>query len=112
MRWGVSKAGILYRGRQLGMFTEQQVKAGYIHLNRRGEATREQEDALMPNEQPEVVAESLKVMKEHFGIPLAAVAREMCVGSRLLENLVGDSSEAPTNVISLLRPHSGLEAVT
>lgn len=101
LRWGVSKAAILYRGRQLGVFSDEQVKAGYVRLNRHGEALKESEDHLIPNELPEVVAESLNVMKMHFGVPQAAVAREMLVLPRLLEKLLARPDvELPTNVIS------------
>jgi hypothetical protein len=37
LRWGVSKAAILIRGRQLGLFSDDQVRAGYIGLNRHGD---------------------------------------------------------------------------
>ncbi len=106
LRWGVSKAAILYRGRQIGLFSEDQLRSGYIHLNRHGEATAEVEDSEIPHEQPEVISESLQVMQEHFGIPLATVAREMQVGPQLLENLVGLASALPTNVIHLAKPRN------
>lgn len=103
MRWGVSKAAILYRGRQLGVFSEDQTKAGYIGLNRHGEALKESEDHLIPNEAPEVVAESLKVMHEHFGVPQAAIAREMRVLPCLLKNLLAlPHAEKSANVINFL----------
>lgn len=102
IRWGVSKAAILYRGRQLDVFSEDQARAGYIGLKRHGEAIEEEEDHAIPHEQPEVVEECLKVMKDHFGIPQAAVAREMGVQSDLLKELLG--STMPTsknNVVNL-----------
>lgn len=103
LRWGVSKAALLFRGRQLDLLTEQQAKAGYIGLNRHGEAIRESEDHLVPVEEPEIVLESLKVMNEHFGVPQSAVAREMLVQPRLLHPLLNRSFEPPQgNVISLL----------
>lgn len=103
LRWGVSKAALLYRGRQLGIFTEDQVRAGYITLNRHGEAVEEIEDALMSTEQPEIVNDGLRMMTEDLGVPLAAVARKMHVQPRLLSSLLGHSSHAPsTNVVSLL----------
>jgi Zn-dependent peptidase ImmA (M78 family)/DNA-binding XRE family transcriptional regulator len=109
LRWGVSKAAIIFRARQLGVFTDDQARAGYIGLNRHGEALKETEDHLIVSEEPEVIAECLKVMKEHFGVPQAAVAREMCVQPRLLETLLEfPSSERPDNVVSLLKsakPH-------
>jgi Zn-dependent peptidase ImmA (M78 family) len=96
MRWGVSKAAIIFRARQLGVFTDDQAKAGYIGLNRHGEALKETEDHLIPSEE---------VMKEHFGVPQAAVAREMRVQPRLLQTLLEfPSSERTDNVVSLAEP--------
>jgi Zn-dependent peptidase ImmA (M78 family) len=103
MRWGVSKAAILFRGRQLGVFSDDQAKAGYVGLNRHGEALKESEDHLIPHEAPEVVTESLKVMKEHFGVPQAAIAREMRVRPSLLQNLLTlPQAEKSSNVVNFL----------
>ena len=105
LRWGVSKAAILFRGRQLGLFSEDQARAGYVGLNRHGEALKESEDHLIPNEEPEVLAEGLKVMREHFGVPQAAVAREMRVQPQLLQTLLDQPQAEPTaNVVSMLIP--------
>lgn len=107
MRWGASKAAIIFRGRQLGLFSEEQARAGYVGLNRHGEALKESEDHLIANEEPEVVVESLKVMKEHYGVPEAAVAREMCVRPGLFQSLLMSTSiERSDNVVSLLRTNS------
>jgi Zn-dependent peptidase ImmA (M78 family)/transcriptional regulator with XRE-family HTH domain len=101
-RWGVSKAALLYRGRQLGVFTEDQIRAGYITLKRHGEAIEEREDKHMPVEQPELVDEGLRVMTEELGMPLAAVARKMRVQQRLLNNLLGSQPELEgRNVVNL-----------
>lgn len=103
LRWGVSKAAILFRGRQLGVFSDDQARAGYIRLNRHGEAVQESEDHLIANEEPEIITESLKVMQEHFGVPQSAIAREMHVQPRLLQALLRSSHpENAENVVSLL----------
>lgn len=103
LRWGVSKAALLYRGRQLGVFTDDQVRAGYITLNRHGEAVEEREDVFMPVERPEVVNDGLRVMTNELGVPLAAVARKMCVQPRLLNELLGNSLQTNgTNVVNFL----------
>ncbi|MBS0353727.1 MAG: ImmA/IrrE family metallo-endopeptidase [Proteobacteria bacterium] len=88
LRWGVSKAAILFRGRQLGVISEDQARSGYIGLNRHGEALREAEDDQIQREEPEVISESLKVMKEHFGVPPSAVARAMRVQPTLMQKLL------------------------
>jgi Zn-dependent peptidase ImmA (M78 family) len=103
LRWGVSKAAIIFRGRQLGVFSDDQARAGYVKLNRHGEAVQESEDHLIANEEPEVISESLKVMKEHFGVPQSAVAREMRVQPSLLQALLMSSNpEDAGNVVSFL----------
>lgn len=104
---GVSKAAIIFRARQLGLFTEEQARAGYVGLNRHGEALRETEDHLIPSEEHEVIVESLKVMREHFGVPEAAVAREMRVQPQLLQALLGRSdAETSADVVRLASPRS------
>lgn len=99
----MSKAAIIFRGRQLGVFSDAQARAGYVGLNRHGEALQEFEDHLIANEEPEVIVESLKVMKEHFGVPQSAVAREMRVRPGLLQTLLASpSAESTDNVVNLL----------
>lgn len=102
LRWGVSKAALLYRGRQLGVFSDDQVRAGFITLRRHGEAIAENEDRYMPPETPEVVSEGLQILKDQLGVPLAAVARKMYVQPRVLEDLLGYSpSEYSGRVVNL-----------
>lgn len=102
LRWGVSKAAILYRGRQLGIFSEDQHRAGAIGLNRHGEAQHEHEDDLVANEKPEVVAECLSVMDKELGVPMPAVARAMWVRSSLLQRLLMvPGQEVPSNVVNM-----------
>lgn len=104
LRWGVSKAALLYRGRQLGIFSDEQIRAGYITLRRHGEAIEEFEDATMPIETPEIVSDGLQMMHEQLGIPLSAVAREMGVQPRLLDDLLGKSAGgSASNVVNLFR---------
>ena len=103
LRWGVSKAAIIFRGRQLMVLSDDQARAGYIGLNRHGEALKESEDHLVPNEVPEVIVESMHVMKEHFGIPEPAIAREMRVHPNLLQNLLASPSvKEAGNVVQLI----------
>lgn len=89
-KWGVSKAAVLYRGRQLGVFSEEQYKTGVIHLNRRGEAVRELEDDEIPPERPEVVSDSIQVLEQQCGMPRPAIARAMRVEPSLLSQLLSD----------------------
>lgn len=102
LRWGTSKAAILFRGHQLGHFSESQVRTGYISLKRHGEAIEESEDWRVPHEEPEVLQEGLKVMREQLGIHVSAIARQMGVQSTLLDLIVRRPEEANgTNVVPL-----------
>ncbi len=56
---------------------------------------------MIAREEPEVIAESLKVMKEHVGVPQSAVARETRVQPGLLRMLLMTSSPlGGSNVVS------------
>ena len=91
------------------MFSEDQARAGYVGLNRHGEAVQELEDHLIENEEPEVITESLKVMKDHCGVPHSAVAREMRVQPALLGSLLNSSvPHNMTNVISIASPRRAI----
>lgn len=107
MRWGVSKAAILYRGRQLGVFSDEQYRSGVIGLTRRGEARGEFEDKSMPLELPDLIADSIQVLRESFGISRAVLAQEMKVQTSLLDELLaarfdtGTFAVKPDNVIPM-----------
>lgn len=108
LRWGVSKSAILFRGHQLQHFRDDQVRTGYIFLKRHGEAIEESEDHRIPFEEPEVLSEGLKVMREQLGMPPAAIARQMGVQMSLLTRLVAIPDAAPrSNVVPLFGPRSG-----
>ncbi|MFX1737963.1 XRE family transcriptional regulator [Paraburkholderia sp. A1RI_3L] len=92
-RWGVSKAATLYRGRQLGVFSDEQYKSGVIGLTRHGEARVEVEDAQIEPEQPELVVDSVQVLQESFGISQADIAHQMRVQPSLLRELLSNQAE-------------------
>ena len=102
LKWKVSKAAILYRGRQLGVFSEDQYRSGVISLRRHGEAIQEREDdAIMP-ETPEIVSDGLQVLEQQCGMPRSAIAREMFVKPKLLDRLLGVQDVARAeNVVRL-----------
>lgn len=103
MRWGVSKAAILYRGRQLGVFSDVLYKSGVIGLTRHGEARMEDEDEDMANELPEILPSSLDVLAQSCNINLASLSKRILVEPEITEELLGESLPfvANTNVINL-----------
>ncbi len=100
--WGVSKAAILYRGRQLGVLSDDQYRSGVITLRRHGEAIQEREDNGFTPEEPEIVKDGLQVLAQQCGMSRAAIAREMLVKPKILSALLGESLETNSNnVINL-----------
>jgi len=106
IRWGVSKAAILYRGRQLGVFSEEQYRSGVITLRRHGEAIQEHEDREIAHEKPEVILDSMKVLAQQCGMSRKMIADSMFVKSGLLDKLLGAKSvESISNNIVNLQYH-------
>jgi len=103
-RWGVSKAAILYRGRQLGAFSEEQYRSGVISLNRRGEARSEVEDETMVVEAPDLIVDSIQTLRDAVGINRLALAELMNVRGELLQQLLAarfENTEQVGNVVSI-----------
>jgi Zn-dependent peptidase ImmA (M78 family)/transcriptional regulator with XRE-family HTH domain len=98
-RWGVSKAAILYRGRQLGVFSDEQYRSGIISLNRRGEARREVEDEHMAVEIPDLIADSIDTLRDALGISRSALAELMNVRTDLVHELLGARFGSPETVL-------------
>lgn len=105
LRWGVSKAAILYRGRQLGVFSDEQYRSGVIKLTRHSEAVQEVEDDIIPREQAEIVSQGLSVLQETSGLSRSGIARLMYVTPRLVDDLLGAETWnlKGDNVVSLRR---------
>jgi Zn-dependent peptidase ImmA (M78 family)/transcriptional regulator with XRE-family HTH domain len=103
LRWGVSKAAILYRGRQLGVFSDDQYRSGVIKLNRHSEAISEVEDAAIPSERGEVISEGLRVLQQTAGLSRSSIARLMYVTPQIVDELLGHSVAELThsNVVML-----------
>jgi Zn-dependent peptidase ImmA (M78 family) len=109
IHWGVSKAAILYRGRQLGTFSEEQYRSGVITLRRHGEALQEREDRDLVQEKPEVILDSMNVLAEQCGMSRKMIADLMFVKPELLDELIGvRSDESRLNNIVNLQYHRSL----
>lgn len=102
--WGVSKAAILYRGRQLGVFSEEQYRSGVISLRRHGEAIQEHEDREMIQEEPEIISDSMNVLAQQCGMSRKSIAAAMFVKPELLGKLLGSqpTESFSDNVVNLL----------
>lgn len=100
--WGVSKAAILYRARQLGVLSDDQYRSGVITLRRHGEAIQEHEDHEFIPEEPEIVSDGLKILAQQCGVSRGAIASEMLVKPLILNLLLGKPATTNSNnVINL-----------
>ncbi len=69
----VSKAAILYRARQLDLMPDQQYKGAIIRLKKH-EGRNERDDFMIePLEQPELIHNALKILKNHMGISVQEI---------------------------------------
>lgn len=111
-RWRVSKAGMLYRARQLGLISEDIYRRAIIgRLYAKGERNSEDEDSSIPHEQPELFLNALRTMHDRLGISVDDVARavhmkkEMLVRVapqiRTLEPVVTGGNDQESRVLSL-----------
>lgn len=104
MTWGISKAALLYRARQLELLCDQQYRSGVITLKRTGEATREKEDDSMPMEEPTLLRGAFDLLAQRKGLYGAEIANDLHVSVELLEDLVGFSVPRPIEVSPVIRP--------
>ncbi|MFV4888306.1 hypothetical protein [Acinetobacter baumannii] len=86
--WGISKAAILYRAKQLNLINENQYKTGIIHLRVSGEAKQEIEDPDMTLETPSLLQDAINIMLDD-GISTEEIADKLKISTQLLEKLTG-----------------------
>lgn len=84
--WGISKAAILYRAKQLNLIDDNQYKTGAIHLRVNGEARQESEDISMPIETPTLLQEALNIILDD-GISAEEISNELNISISMLEKL-------------------------
>lgn len=87
LTWKVSKAAILYRAHQLNLIDNIQYKTGIIALKRGGEAIKEKEDDLIPQESPELLSLAFSVLASQ-GIYAEDIASKLYITPDLLEKIV------------------------
>ena len=96
MTWGISKAALLYRARQLDLITDDQYRTGAIRLRSNGESGGEFEDKQMELEEPAVVRRAFDVLSQKRQISAADIASDLRLRLPLLRDLVGfDLAAAP-----------------
>lgn len=64
LKWKASKAACLYRAHKMGLISDAQYKNAVITLRCRGEAITEQEDCLIPDENPELIHKALSIVSD------------------------------------------------
>jgi Zn-dependent peptidase ImmA (M78 family)/transcriptional regulator with XRE-family HTH domain len=111
MTWGISKAALLYRARQLEILTDQQYRTGVITMKRSsGEATREREDDHMPLETPTLLRGAFDLLAKRKGLFGGEIAKELQVSFEMLEDLVGFHLPRPDTPNPAPRPELRLVA--
>jgi Zn-dependent peptidase ImmA (M78 family)/transcriptional regulator with XRE-family HTH domain len=89
MTWGISKAALLYRARQLDLISDDQYRTGAIRLRSNGESTGEFEDKQMELEQPALLKRSFDVLAQRRQIAASDIASDLRLRLPLLRDLVG-----------------------
>ncbi|EKO3590777.1 ImmA/IrrE family metallo-endopeptidase [Vibrio metschnikovii] len=86
-RWGVSKAAILYRARQLDLITESRYK-GHVITLRKYEAKKEKDDHLIPIEHAELIPDAIENYMTAYGKNLDDLLDELHVDIELLNQIL------------------------
>ena len=110
LRWRVSKAGMLYRARQLGLLSEEQYRRAIVgHLYSKSERYVEREDSLIPHEKPELLLNALRVMKDQLAISVDDIARAVHLKKEMLARIAPQILELEPQPASLTSGlHSGV----
>ena len=108
--WGISKAALLYRARQLSLLSDQQYRSGVLHLKKSGQTSGEKEDASMPMESPTLLRRSFDLLAKKKRVFAADIAREMDVSAELVGELVGFTLPQPDQCGQATRPSLRLVA--
>lgn len=93
VRWGMSARSIVYRANQLGLLSARQYRSANVYLNKTGQSKIERYDDLIQPEIPELLKDSLTLMREELGIGINHIADTLGVSVRLLQEVTGLVSE-------------------
>tara|TARA_R110002012_G_scaffold84696_1_gene211631 strand:+ start:7366 stop:8493 length:1128 start_codon:yes stop_codon:yes gene_type:complete len=105
-RWGVSKAALLYRARQLDLLSESRYKSSVITL-RKYEAKKEKDDYLINFEKSELISDAITNFITVYGKTVDDLLDELNVNTLLLNKIIDFNIsefialESNSNVISL-----------
>lgn len=99
--WGISKAAILYRAKQLNLIDDNQYKTGVIHLRVNKEAKQEVEDDSMLLETPSLLQDAIQIM-HNDGISAEQIADKLNISISFLERLVNMKFPKPSPKLRLI----------
>jgi len=86
-RWGVSKAALLYRARQLNLLSESRYK-GHVITLKKYEAKKEKDDHLISMEKSELIKDAMQNYVLEYGRSIQELASELCISEMLLNSIV------------------------
>ena len=88
-RWKMSAKAIIYRAHFLGFINAQQYRNANVWFNQSRQARKEWFDDDIPLEEPNVLEESLTILKENLGITFEMLANKLCIKPELLTSISG-----------------------
>jgi len=92
VRWGVSARAIIYRAHQLDLITAQQYRSANIYLSS-GQSKVERYDENILPEEPELLENSLELLKESLGISFNYIANHLGISESMLSQITGITPE-------------------
>jgi Zn-dependent peptidase ImmA (M78 family)/transcriptional regulator with XRE-family HTH domain len=91
-RWGMSLKAIVYRAHYLKIISAQQYRAANIRLSKTGQTKKENYDATVPFEEPELLKKSLDMIETQVGISFAEIAYKLSIYPKMLSIITGIQS--------------------
>jgi Zn-dependent peptidase ImmA (M78 family)/transcriptional regulator with XRE-family HTH domain len=88
-RWGVSAAALLYRGRELSIYSDAVFRRAMTHLTQLG-MRHHDGNTLGEPEQPKLLPSAATEVMRRNGLDSDAFAAELCFSRKLLSEVLGD----------------------
>lgn len=89
VRWKVSARAIIYRAHFLGFINAQQYRSANVWFSQTRQTKKEKLDEQIPLEEPNVLKESLDILREELGISFEMLAGKLNVKPELLAEISG-----------------------